>query len=247
MLLQEKNKVNCRRQGRYPFVGCFAKWRSVISALVFASFLIFVFLGYSTPTFSQAVENQAEEFAPQEEQAIPQQEEAPPIKTPPNFALDKVKEVTGAVLNAIIVQIEKSGQDELWLFNLESETSEDITSGASVASDFPIGFKGGWIFWLAEGKGDLFAFHPQNKTFLQKPIPIFDPARGERARIRFSEISWEIIVDADNFYFFSNKTGEVFSDGNSEILESFRKRFDLDRFLTKEELSDLSFSIDVYE
>lgn len=164
-------------------------------------------------------------------------------KEPPDFSSDKIIEIEGAVLNAVIVKIDRNKENELWLFDLEKSEQENIGFETTIASNFPIGIKGGFIFWLSEDKKTLFGFDIGRKIRFYKEIPAFEPAQGERAKIKLKEMPWEVIVGADNFYFFSKDTGEIFSDGNSEVLESFRQKFNLDNFLTKEELNDLGFSV----
>ena len=164
---------------------------------------------------------------------------------PPDFSLDAItiKEIKGVILNAVVVRIERNQQNELWLFDVESGRQENIGLETSIAPDFPIGLKGGFVFWLSQDRHTLFAFNPESKIRLQKPVPAFDPANGERARIKFLEIPWEVIVGAEDFYFFSRRTGEVFSDGDSSVAELFRQKYNLDNHLTNEELSDLGLSV----
>ncbi|OGD56354.1 hypothetical protein A2V71_01405 [Candidatus Berkelbacteria bacterium RBG_13_40_8] len=165
-------------------------------------------------------------------------------KKPPNLSSDKILEIKGAVLNAVIVKIERDEKNELWLFNLDNGEQENIGSGTSVASNFPIGIKGDLVFWLSRDKNTLFGFDIGRKIRFYKPIPAFDPAQGERAKVKLREIPWEVIVGADNFYFFSKDTGEVFSDGNSEVLDLFRQKFKLDEFLSKEELNNIGYVVE---
>lgn len=168
-----------------------------------------------------------------------------PVISELNLSTDRIKEIKGTSSKAVIVRIEKEDKNELWLFNFDSGKIGRMGFDISApASDFPVGLKDNFIFWLGKNKDEVFVYDSAAKKFYQKPLSSFDPAKGERARIIFPEIPWEIIVDADSFYFFSGKTGEVFSDGNSEVLESFRQKFNLDNSLTKEELSDIGFSVE---
>jgi hypothetical protein len=142
------------------------------------------------------------------------------------------------------MKLEKESGSEVLIFNLINKKIKKIGfQEFSSASDFPIALKDNFIFWLSKDKDKVFAFDLINEKYYQKNLPKFDPSKGERARINFPEIPWTVIVDNFNFYFFSPETGEVFSDGNSEVLENFRQKFNLDKFLTKEKLSDLGFSV----
>lgn len=168
-------------------------------------------------------------------------------KREPDFSLDIIEELAANTPHAVAVKVQKEGQHELWLYNIEDGTKENIGRDVSIAPDFPIGIKGGFIFWLSEDRQTVYAYNPDSKMRLEKTVPAFDQSLGERARIIFSEIPWKVIVDANNFYFFSPKTGEIFSDGNSEVLESFRQKFNLDNFLNKDELSNLNLVVEENE
>jgi hypothetical protein len=162
-----------------------------------------------------------------------------------NLLKEEIKEIKGTFGNRAFCRIysDEFG-NELWLFDLENEKIKIIGSqDFAPTDDFPIGLKENFVFWLSKGKDKVFAFDFIKERFYQESLPYFDPEKGERARINFPEIPWTVIVDNFNFYFFSPETGEVFSDGNSEVLENFRQKFNLDQFFTKEKLSDLGFSV----
>jgi hypothetical protein len=162
-----------------------------------------------------------------------------------NLLKEEIKEIKGTFGNRVFCRIysDELG-NELWLFDLESEKIKKIGSqDFGPTEDFPIGLKENFVFWLSKDRDKVFAFDFIKEKFYQESLPYFDPEKGERAKINFPEIPWTVIVDNFNFYFFSPETGEVFSDGNSEVLENFRQKFNLDKFLTKEKLSDLGFSV----
>jgi len=161
-----------------------------------------------------------------------------------NISFEKIKEVKSNFSNLVVMKLEKESGSEVLIFNLINKKIKKIGfQEFSSASDFPIALKDNFIFWLSKDKDKVFAFDLINEKYYQKNLPKFDPSKGERAKINFPEIPWTVIVDNFNFYFFSPETGEVFSDGNSEVLENFRQKFNLDQFLTKEKLSDLGFSV----
>jgi hypothetical protein len=162
----------------------------------------------------------------------------------PNFYTDVIKKVKGFVLNAVIVQIERNKESQLWIIDTLTGNQEPVEEDISMSSDFPIGLKGGYVFWLSEDKHTLFSFNVDTKEYFQELIPIPNPEKGERMRASFAEIPWEVIIDSDNFYFYSERTGEVFSDEDSGVLESFRGKFELDKSLDTEELKQLNFSVE---
>jgi hypothetical protein len=162
-----------------------------------------------------------------------------------NLLKEEIVEIKGTFGSRVFCRIysDEFG-NELWFFDLDSEKIKIIGSqDFAPIDDFPIGLKENFVFWLSKDKDKVFAFDFIKERFYQESLPYFDPEKGERAKINFPEIPWTVIVDNFNFYFFSPETGEVFSDGNSEVLENFRQQFNLDKFLTKEKLSDLGFSV----
>ena len=161
----------------------------------------------------------------------------------PDFSLDKILEIKGNDLSTVAVKIKNGEMDELWWYNLKNQKQENISFNTSVSADFPIGLKNNYIFWLSKDRNLISAFDCEKRVIFQKQAPFFSPGQDGRTRVKFSEISWEIIVGAADFYFFSGEAGEVFSDGNSEVLESFRQKYNLDNFLNQEELANLGFSV----
>ena len=164
----------------------------------------------------------------------------------PDFTKDLIRKIGGNFLNEIIVQIEQSGVDSLWLFNVESNTEEklDIQGKTTVSKSYPFGIKGGNVFWLSEDEKILFAYNIDSKKIEQKEIPAYDKSVGERGEVTFEDISWKVIIGADSFSFYSPETGEVFSDDNLTTSEAFRIKEKLDALLTKEKLEELNFVID---
>ncbi len=167
----------------------------------------------------------------------------------PDFISERIKRIKGSFLGSVIIQVKGEKEDELWLYNIETETQEKINVGSSttVSSDFPFGIKGGFLFWLSQDKSFVYAYNPITKVFFEKEMPTFNPSEGERAEISFEEIRWKIIVNNENFTFFSNQTGEVFSDEDSQSLNALRQKINLDGILNEEKLNKLDFSLENLE
>ena len=183
----------------------------------------------------------------QEEALEENKEEEKILDILPDFLSDSIKRIKGNLLNTVIIQVKRGDKDELWLYNLENDSKEKISSNSTttVASDFPIGIKSGYLFWLSEDKKNVFAYNPTNKNYINKEVPIFDKTKGERAEIFFDEIGWKIIVNEEGFSFFSQETGEVFSDEDNIVQDTIRKKFNLDTVLNAEKLNQLDFSVEV--
>lgn len=164
----------------------------------------------------------------------------------PDLAADKIRRIKGVFLNSIIIQVIGKTKDELWLYNAESETKERIEAGTStsVSAEYPFGIKGGFIFWMSNDRSIAYAYNPNTKVFLEQTVPPFDASLGERAEVSFPDISWKVIVNNDKFTFYSQETGEVFSDEDSNVQETLRRKFNLDTILTAEKLNQLDFSVE---
>jgi hypothetical protein len=158
----------------------------------------------------------------------------------------------GVSAHHVLVQIERgtieNPRDELWLFDIATGTQEKIgkstTTVTSIAASSPIGVKGGYIFWLSIDKDKVYAYGLDNKELLEQKIPEYNADKGERGRVIFPEISWEVLVSAEDFSFYSESTGEVFSDDNGSVTELLRQKLQLDAVLDNDQISNLNLRVD---
>ncbi len=168
----------------------------------------------------------------------------------PDFSVDTVKKIKGTFLQSVIVQIERvTGEtvsNELWLYDSKKDVGEKIGTGTStsISVNSPLGVKDGYVFWLSEDRSLVFAYNLVTKEIYNQTVPTHDIARGERGELMFDGIPWKVIVGADGFSFFSDATGEVFSDENGTVAEILRQKLKLDSVLDKEELSNLNFQVE---
>lgn len=162
------------------------------------------------------------------------------------FGDEYLKQIKGITPYLAVVQIarkeeiDSDEEDSLWLYDVESNKRMVIATSTQVSSTFPLGIKGTSIFWLSSDKKNIYAFDTVTKTYQSQEVPVFDISEGERAEVFFDSVPWKIIIGGSNFFFWSEATGEVFSDGNSSALENFRKEFRLDLILSREEKEYLS-------
>lgn len=171
--------------------------------------------------------------------------------TLPNFASDTVKRMKGAFLNMVIVQVQKgTSTDELWLYDATDGTQEKIGTQASstitsvsIAPDTPLGLKGKYVFWLSVDGNTVYAYDLETKTIIEQALPAFDGTLGERAEMTFEGIPWKVIMNNEGFSFYSQATGEVFSDEDSRIVEALRMVMGLDAVLDKDALSNLNLPV----
>lgn len=165
----------------------------------------------------------------------------------PDFAKDFIRKIKGTLLNAVIVQVEKDGKEELWLYDLENGGEQKIGIGSStsitMAKDMQIGIKDTHLFWLSEDRASVYAFNLADKSIQVREVPPHDTSIGERGRVTFDGVGWEVIVGAQDFAFYSEQTGEVFSDDDSSLSEALRRKFELDNLLDKDTISNLNLSV----
>jgi hypothetical protein len=165
----------------------------------------------------------------------------------PDFAKDLIKKIKGALLNAVIIQVEKEGKDELWLYDLTTGHQSKIESGSStaitIAKDMQLGLKDNHIFWLSEDRTKVYAYDLLTTSIISKEIPPLDSSIGERGRVIFEGVAWEVIIGSEEFAFYSEATGEVFSDDNGNLTEALRQKLELDKVLDVEAISGLNFSV----
>lgn len=170
----------------------------------------------------------------------------------PDFASDTIKKMKGVSGDIVLVQIERgmgdTVRDELWLYDMDKNTEEKVGAGTSsitttIAPDSPIGIKGGYLFWVSVDKATVYAYHIHDKIILASPLSSYNLSTGERGEVTFTQIPWKVIVSGERFSFSSPDTGEVFSDEDSGIVETFRIKLGLDQVLDKEELSNLNLSV----
>jgi hypothetical protein len=130
---------------------------------------------------------------------------------------------------------------------LESGTQYKIEAGSStsitIAKDMQLGLKESNVFWLSEDRTKVYAYHLIDKSIQVAEVPPHDLSLGERGRVSFTGVPWEVIVGSDSFAFYSEATGEVFSDDNSSFAEALRQKLDLDKVLNQEELGDLNLQV----
>lgn len=165
----------------------------------------------------------------------------------PDFALDIIQKIRGALNRSVIIQVKKEGKEELWMYDVETGNKEEIqasTTAISIDGGYPVGVKREFLFWLSKDRSTIYAYNVHTKAILEKTVPSFDIARGERARVTYEDFPFEVIIGDKEFTFFSKETGEVFSDDDNSLADSFRKKENLDTILGSDGVSDLNLFVD---
>ncbi len=221
----------------------------MLTKLIFIFLLIFIWffsgwLGiWKKPIIVLSQENEVKERI--EDQNIPEAEDIEIFELTEK-EIKGIEEIRG-FSDKLILKVKKEDKNEIWLFDLKDEKWQKLNPKELISHDSPIAIKDNYVFWLSEDKKTILAYDWIKNEYYQKEIPLFDPSQGKRAEINFSKIPWKVIFDGESFYFWSKKTGEIFPDGDSLVLETFKEKFNLDKFLTSEKLGELGFLVETNE
>lgn len=164
----------------------------------------------------------------------------------PDFAKDVIKKIGGSSLNAVLVQIEQEGVDTLWIFDVESDIYEKIDQDgkATFSKNYPFGIKDNNVFWLSDDELTLFRYDIATKVLDHKEIAPYDTSIGERGEVTFEDIVWKVMIGGGQLSFYSELTGEVFSDDNLAVGEAFRVKQGLDILLGQDKIEELNFVVE---
>ncbi|MCS6789239.1 MAG: hypothetical protein NZ484_01570 [Patescibacteria group bacterium] len=161
------------------------------------------------------------------------------------FDMNNLLKIHGIKDNLIVLLAKNNNQANVILGDLLLDKFYNLNKfNFNPSFDSPIGVKNNFIFWVNQKKDKIIAFDFENFNLYYKKLNSFDKSKGERAVLKFNNLDFDVIFDGSNFYFKDNISGEVFSDENSFGSENFRKKFNLDSILTKEQLSNLNFVIE---
>ncbi len=161
----------------------------------------------------------SEEVQISEQESIPDQEEPPVVEDeilpePLDFTqsqIIKMKAIDPAYV-AVLVNNEM-GNQEIWFYDfynyVQRDVGDRIGTSEQVLQNSPLGAKGRFFFWL--GNNTIFAFDAVAQKLQSKEFYV------ESGRVCFEECSFDVILRNNEFYFYSQKTGEVFSDDNSAL------------------------------
>lgn len=164
----------------------------------------------------------------------------------PDFKEDVIKSIKGMIGDIVVVHLSQDGVDTLWLFNVQEGTKTKIDEDgiAPPAKEYPLAIKDRNVFWLSEDEKTVFTYNIDSMIISYRDIPLYDKDNGDRGVVEFDGIPWRVYVGDDNFSFYSDFTGEVFSDDNLTTVDTFRSKEELDTLITKEKLEDLNFVIE---
>lgn len=167
----------------------------------------------------------------------------------PDFTKDVIKKIGGSSLEAVLVQIVQEGVDTLWIFDIEGDTYEKIDKEgkATFSKNYPFGIKDNTVFWLSDDELILFRYDIATKVLDYKEIAPYDASTGGRGEVTFEGSVWKIIIGGGQLSFYSELTGEVFSDDNLAVGEAFRVKHGLDVVLGQDKIEELNFVVEIEE
>ncbi len=159
-----------------------------------------------------------------------------------NLTTEKLKEIKGVSKNSVAVKTEDNGENTLWIFDLDKRKKIEIGFNESApASFFQIGIKDEFIFWLSSDTKKVFVFNSKTKEI--SSIDISNYGIGSRAQIPIPGSSWRLVLGAQEFYFYREDTGEVFSDDEGTVRNTFGNAENLGSFLDNDSLSGLKLEV----
>lgn len=150
--------------------------------------------------------------------------------TNPNFSSGEILDIKSAE-GFTVVKTNLEGI-QLILF-LEDERAIFLAKNIPIKSDIPFGIKGNRIFWGTE-ENEIRSFDVEEKKF----VSFSDVQENLNGGLifEFSNSPWRAILRDGEIYFWSNITGEVFSDDDSGIKEIFRQNHLNSLPLTREDI-----------
>ncbi len=137
-----------------------------------------------------------------------------PEEDPLDFATTRIKKMKAIdpAYVAVLIQNEV-GESEIWFYDfynyIQRDVGDRIGTSEQVLKNSPLGAKGRFFFW--RGNNTIFAFDAVAQKLHSKEF------YGESGRVCFEECSFDVILRNNEFYFYSQKTGEVFSDDDSAL------------------------------
>lgn len=164
------------------------------------------------------------------------------------FGDEELKRIKGITPYLALVDVTRTKgdqvEDDLWLYDIESDKRLVIATGTQIAADFPFGLKGDYVFWLSKNKQEVYAFDSRHRTYQSKELPAYNISDGERGEVLFDDVPWKVIIGADNFAFWSEATGEVFGDEDAGALVNFTDFFHLQTVLSQKEKENIGIPVD---
>jgi hypothetical protein len=126
---------------------------------------------------------------------------------------------------------------ELWLFDLAGKQAKKIGDATTTIGAHFGGVKERMLFWYSQQGERIYSYDVRTGGTYHKLLLVKNaPTSTESRRFTFPFTEWELIDGTDQFYFYSQKTGEVSSDENTQSTASFLLQFRLADYLSTEEL-----------
>jgi len=169
-----------------------------------------------------------------------------------DFSQDKLLDIRGMSNGIVIAEVSRNNTFglilELWAIDVNTGMVKRLAFNESAPSyKIRFGIKDDVLFWVSEFNDKVYAYDTSSNITIYHNLPSYDLSKGEIGRVSFNDTviknGWEVLIDGSQIYFYNQKDGEIFSDDNSDIKEEFRKKFYLDKYLSSDELSQLSFEV----
>ena len=146
---------------------------------------------------------------------------------------DEVSSIKGISDNLVLLTLTTSTSTELWLIDLIKVNSTLIGTGETAVSTYPVASKDSIIFWRGVSGDKIFSYDLRTGGTLGQTMIVANlPEQTDFPRFSFPFTQWEVIMGNDRFNFYSNRTGEVFSDEDTTGVRQFIVATGLDKLGT---------------
>jgi hypothetical protein len=129
---------------------------------------------------------------------------------------------------------------ELWIFDLRTGMTHRLGAQKSALGNFSVGVKERMIFWFNSDEDILFTYDLRTAGQIHETLIAANAPRREEQRFTFPFTEWEVIVRAEQLYFFAPEHGELFRDENTDSVVQLFTELSLGQFLSPEAYYELA-------
>lgn len=161
-----------------------------------------------------------------------------------NISPASIVNIHGIDRRYIILHTKLSDSEyQLWLFDLIKQEAKIIADTTLTIGAHKGGIKDRMIFWYSAAKDRIYVYDLRTAGTYHELLVVQNlPEQTEALQFEFPFTTWKLVDGPEQFYFRSDETGEVFSDGTAESMAQFVLTFKLDETLSAEELQAIGLS-----
>jgi hypothetical protein len=164
--------------------------------------------------------------------------------TSPHITPQSVVRIHGIDKRFVLVHTMMHDEEyRLWLFDLLAQEATVLADNVLTIGAHKGGVKERMIFWYNANKDKVYVYDLRTAGTYHELLVVQNlPENSEVIEYGFPFTTWKLIDGPEEFYFRSDETGEVFSDGIAEGVAQFVLTFELYTVWSREELEALSLT-----